>query len=199
MSLEVSIKKKFKGFSLDVNFRTNGEYLGILGASGSGKSLTLKCIAGVETPDEGRIVLNNKVLYDSKKNVNIIPQNRNIGYMFQNYALFPNMSRRKYRCRIKAVKRKKIKTNELMKLFRLEGRNINILLIIRRTAAKLLARIIAYEPDVLLLDEPFPHWIANLKVNFILILDLLKLYNGEVLIVTHSKDRFTDSVKILPL
>ena len=72
MSLEVSIKKNFKGFSLDVSFITNGEYLGILGASGSGKSLTLKCIAGVETPDEGRIVLNNRVLYDSIKNINII-------------------------------------------------------------------------------------------------------------------------------
>ena len=92
MSLAVDIKKKLKGFSLDVYFRTEGEYLGILGASGSGKSLTLKCIAGIETPDEGCIVLNGKVLYDSEKKINLKPQERNIGYLFQNYALFPHMT-----------------------------------------------------------------------------------------------------------
>ena len=92
MSLAVDIKKKLKGFSLDVAFRTEGEYLGILGASGSGKSLTLKCIAGIETPDEGCIVLNGKVLYDSEKKINLKPQERNIGYLFQNYALFPHMT-----------------------------------------------------------------------------------------------------------
>lgn len=60
MSLEVKIKKRYKDFSLDVSLETKGEYLGILGASGSGKSLTLKCIAGVETPDEGKIVLKGR-------------------------------------------------------------------------------------------------------------------------------------------
>lgn len=92
MSLFVDIKKKLKGFSLEVSFETNGDYLGILGASGSGKSMTLKCIAGIETPDEGIIVLNGKVLFDSKKNINLKPQERNVGYLFQNYALFPNMT-----------------------------------------------------------------------------------------------------------
>ncbi|MDD3750859.1 MAG: ATP-binding cassette domain-containing protein [Tissierellia bacterium] len=205
MSLEVSIKKKFKGFSLDVNFRTNGEYLGILGASGSGKSLTLKCIAGVETPDEGRIVLNNKVLYDSKKNVNIIPQNRNIGYMFQNYALFPNMTAEEnIGVGLKLSKReKKIKTNELMKLFRLEGMSYKYPAQLsggqqQRVA---LARIIAYEPDVLLLDEPFSALDSQLKSELHTdFLDLLKLYNGEVLIVTHSKDevyRFSENLALI--
>ena len=205
MSLEVSIKKKFKGFSLDVNFRTNGEYLGILGASGSGKSLTLKCIAGVETPDEGRIVLNNKVLYDSKKNVNIIPQNRNIGYMFQNYALFPNMTAEEnIGVGLKLSKReKKIKTNELMKLFRLEGMSYKYPAQLsggqqQRVA---LARIIAYEPDVLLLDEPFSALDSQLKSELHTdFLDLLKLYNGEVLIVTHSKDevfRFSENIALI--
>jgi molybdate transport system ATP-binding protein len=122
MSLEVNIKKNFKGFSLHVDFQTSGEYLGILGASGSGKSLTLKCIAGVETPDEGRIVLNDRVLYDSQNNINIIPQSRNIGYMFQNYALFPNMTAEEnIGVGLKLSKKeKKIKTNELLNLFRIE-------------------------------------------------------------------------------
>jgi molybdate transport system ATP-binding protein len=63
MGLVVDIKKEMKDFSLEIAFNTDGDYLGILGASGSGKSMTLKCIAGVETPDEGRIVLNGKVLF----------------------------------------------------------------------------------------------------------------------------------------
>ena len=92
MSLKVEIKKRFKGFHLDVSFETNNEYLGLLGASGCGKSMTLKCIAGVVTPDEGSIVLNGRVLFDSKKKINLKPQDRNIGFLFQNYALFPNMT-----------------------------------------------------------------------------------------------------------
>ena len=92
MGLQVDIKKKLKGFNLNVSFETEGEYLGILGASGSGKSMTLKCIAGIEIPDEGRIVLNGKVLFDSGKKINLKPQERNVGYLFQNYALFPHMT-----------------------------------------------------------------------------------------------------------
>jgi ABC-type sulfate/molybdate transport systems ATPase subunit len=83
MSLLVDIKKKLKGFSLEIAFKTDGEYLGILGASGSGKSMTLKCIAGVETPDEGRIMLNGKVLFDSEKKINLKPQDRNIGHLLK--------------------------------------------------------------------------------------------------------------------
>ena len=92
MSLQADIKKRFSGFTLEVSLRTESGVLGILGASGSGKSMTLKCIAGIETPDEGRIVLNDRVLFDSEKKINLTPQKRNVGYLFQNYALFPNMT-----------------------------------------------------------------------------------------------------------
>ena len=92
MSLQAAIKKRFSGFSLDVSLNTDGGVMGILGASGSGKSMTLKCIAGIETPDEGRIVLNGRVLFDSEKHINLPPQKRKVGYLFQNYALFPNMT-----------------------------------------------------------------------------------------------------------
>ena len=71
MSLQAVIKKRFSGFSLDVSLNTDGGVMGILGASGSGKSMTLKCIAGIETPDEGRIVLNGRVLFDSEKRINL--------------------------------------------------------------------------------------------------------------------------------
>ncbi len=90
MSLYVDIEKKFKGFTLKVKFRTEEGILGILGASGCGKSMTLKCIAGILTPDRGRIVLNDRILYDSEKKINLKPQKRKVGYLFQDYALFPN-------------------------------------------------------------------------------------------------------------
>src|SRR5665647_158256 len=123
MSLLVNIKKKFKGFTLDVHFETGEGYLGILGASGSGKSMTLKCIAGIETPDEGRIILNGRVLYDSENKINLKPQSRNIGYLFQNYALFPNMTvEDNIGAGIKLPRNeKKQKINELIKTIHLQG------------------------------------------------------------------------------
>ncbi|MDR1766629.1 MAG: ATP-binding cassette domain-containing protein [Lachnospiraceae bacterium] len=71
---------------------TAAQTYGILGASGCGKSMTLKCIAGIEKPDRGRIVLDGRVLFDSEKHINLRPQQRRVGYLFQNYALFPHMT-----------------------------------------------------------------------------------------------------------
>ena len=92
MSLKVDIKKTLGDFTLNVKFESNDGIMAILGASGCGKSMTLKCIAGIEKPDKGKILLNNKVLFDSEKKINLPPQQRKIGYLFQNYALFPNMT-----------------------------------------------------------------------------------------------------------
>ncbi len=90
--LTVDIRKKLDNFTLDVQFETDREILALLGASGCGKSMTLKCIAGIEKPDEGRIVLNDRVLFDSDNGINLSPQKRRVGYLFQQYALFPNMT-----------------------------------------------------------------------------------------------------------
>ena len=92
MSLSVHIKKNVGDFCLSVDLEHESGITGILGASGCGKSMTLKCIAGIIKPDTGRIVLNGRVLFDSEKKINLKPQDRNVGYLFQNYALFPNMS-----------------------------------------------------------------------------------------------------------
>ena len=94
MSLQVEIEKKLNDKVLSVSFDTEGKQgiTGILGASGCGKSMTLKCIAGIETPDRGKIVLNGRVLFDSGKKINLRVQDRHVGYLFQNYALFPNMT-----------------------------------------------------------------------------------------------------------
>ena len=85
-------RKKMPDFTLDVSFEAENEFFAVLGESGCGKSLTLRCIAGIETPDEGRIVLNNRVLFDSERKINLSPKKRKIGYLFQDYALFPNMT-----------------------------------------------------------------------------------------------------------
>lgn len=193
MSLFVNIKKKLKGFYLDVSFETDGDYLGILGSSGSGKSMTLKCIAGIETPDEGCIILNGKVLYDSSKNINLKPQERNVGYLFQNYALFPNMTvEDNIGMGLKVSKdKKKEMVNEIIKLFHLEGleKKYPRQLSGGQQQRVAMARCIIYKPDILMLDEPFSALDSYLKEELQTeILELLKLYNGEVLIVSHSRE-----------
>ena len=92
MAIQINIEKNFKGFALKSVFESNTAATGILGASGSGKSMTLRCIAGIETPDRGKIVINGRTVFDSEKKINLKPQERRIGYLFQNYALFPTMT-----------------------------------------------------------------------------------------------------------
>ena len=92
MSLEVSIEKAFDGFTLRAAFSADHGATAILGASGCGKSMTLRCIAGIVRPDRGRIVLDGRVLFDSERHIDLPPQQRGVGLLFQNYALFPNMT-----------------------------------------------------------------------------------------------------------
>ena len=84
MSLFVDIEKRLGGFTLRTRFEAQAhEVMGLLGASGCGKSMTLKCIAGIERPDKGRIVLDGVTLFDSETRVNLPPQKRQVGYLFQ--------------------------------------------------------------------------------------------------------------------
>ena len=92
MSLVVDIEKRLGSFHLRVEFEAENEILALLGASGCGKSMTLKCIAGVERPDSGHIELDGVTLYDSQRHICLPPQKRRVGYLFQSYALFPNMT-----------------------------------------------------------------------------------------------------------
>jgi molybdate transport system ATP-binding protein len=205
MSLYVDIKKRLKGFNLNVSFETNGDYLGILGASGSGKSMTLKCIAGIESPDEGRIVLNGKVLFDSEKKINLKPQERNIGYLFQNYALFPNMTvEENIGIGLALAKKdKEQKVKDMIKSFHLQGleKKYPSQLSGGQQQRVAMARCIVYKPDILMLDEPFSALDSHLKEQLQTeVLELLKLYNGEVLMVTHSRDevyRFCENLVII--
>lgn len=205
MSLQADIKKRFSGFTLEVSLRTESGVLGILGASGSGKSMTLICIAGIETPDEGRIVLNDRVLFDSEKKINLTPQKRNVGYLFQNYALFPNMTvEANIAAGLKCPEREKQEiVREMIRLFRMEGLEKRYPSQLsggqqQRTA---LARILAYEPDVIMLDEPFSALDFYLKEQLQLqVKEVLKNYSGDALLVTHSRDevyRFCENSLIL--
>ena len=92
MSLYVNIEKHLSSFNLNVNFEHKSGVLGFLGSSGSGKSMSLKCISGLVTPSRGKIIVNDKIFFDSENKINLTPQKRKIGYLFQNYALFPNMN-----------------------------------------------------------------------------------------------------------
>ena len=161
MSLLVDIEKDYGGFHLCSRFETNGGITGLLGASGCGKSQTLRCIAGVQTPDQGRIVLDGVTLYDSERHINLTPQQRGVGYLFQSYALFPNMTVRANILtglhREKDAAQKQAAYEHAIHLLKLEGLE-------DRRPAQLsggqaqrvaLARILVSRPKALLLDEPF--------------------------------------------
>ena len=167
MSLQVEIEKKLNDKVLSVSFDTEGKQgiTGILGASGCGKSMTLKCIAGIETPDRGKIVLNGRVLFDSGKKINLRVQDRHVGYLFQNYALFPNMTVEKniaagfkYRpgqkMTAEEIKKQTADYMELLHVAELKSSYPGKLSGGQQQRVAL-ARILASDPEVLMLDEPF--------------------------------------------
>ena len=115
MRLAVDITKRLGSFCLHVAFACEDGVLGILGASGCGKSMTLKCIAGIERPDSGHIELDGVTLFDSEKRINLPPQKRHVGYLFQNYALFPNMTvRQNILCGLRAEKRSRAQSEQAL-------------------------------------------------------------------------------------
>ena len=195
MSLSVHIKKDFGGFCLSVDLEHESGITGLLGASGCGKSLTLKSIAGIVTPDQGRIVLNGRVLFDSEQHINLKPQMRNVGYLFQNYALFPNMTVEKnVLCGLNREKDKKLKKKKLedalamMELTELAGSYPHQLSGGQQQRAAL-ARILVSEPELLLLDEPFSALDAYLRDSLqIQVKELLEHFGKDVLLVSHSRD-----------
>lgn len=190
--IQIHITKRFAGFCLHMDFEHEGGCLGILGASGSGKSMTLKCIAGIEKPDQGRIVVGDRVLFDSEKKINLTPQERRVGYLFQNYALFPNMTveenigvgirDKKLRRQQAAVQIQRFQLAGLEKRYpgQLSGGQQ------QRVA---LARMMANEPELILLDEPFSALDGYLKEKLQHeMMEVLKDYPGDVLLVSHSRD-----------
>ena len=195
--LVVQIYKKLAEFDLDVSFQVNDNILGLMGASGSGKSMTLKCIAGIETPNRGRIVLNNRVLFDSEKKINVPIQKRNVGYMFQSYALFPNMNvyeNISVGLRARKVKDVDIVVQKVMQQFRifeLASRYPKQLSGGQRQRVAL-ARLMAYEPDVLLLDEPFSALDEDLKKDLLQELKSELQISKPIIFVSHNQEEVNE-------
>ncbi|MDF9408900.1 MAG: Sulfate/thiosulfate import ATP-binding protein CysA [Pelotomaculum sp. PtaB.Bin013] len=160
--LEACFTQKLMNFTLDLKFRVANQILVLWGPSGSGKTTVLHCLAGLLRPSSGFLKLNGKILYSSEKKINIPAQYRNIGYLFQDYALFPHMTvRQNVLYGLKCRKRKQDSTSrnplDLLDFFgvghlvdrytdRLSGGEK------QRVA---LARALAVQPQLLLLDEPF--------------------------------------------
>ncbi|PKM73950.1 MAG: ABC transporter [Firmicutes bacterium HGW-Firmicutes-16] len=191
MALCVDIKKRLGDFHLNVKFEAENETLALLGSSGCGKSVTLRCISGIMTPDEGHIELDGRVFFDSDKKINLSPQKRQVGFLFQQYALFPNMTvEQNIAAAVSDKKRRKDVVTEMLRAFRLEdeaqkrpdelsgGQQ-------QRTA---LARILATNPQILLLDEPFSALDSYLRSQLELeLMDTLSKFHGNVIWVSHDR------------
>ncbi len=211
MSLSVNIKKQFPAFTLDVNIEAGDETLGFLGESGCGKSLTMRCIAGIETPDEGRIVVNDQVFFEreagKKPTVNLTPQERKTALLFQNYMLFPNLTVAQNVAagisKDTPREERDAQVNAELKRFGLEGFG-------ERYPSQLsggqqqrvaLARMLAAKPGILMLDEPFSALDAHLKgVLEQNLASLFDAFHGTVLYVSHDIDealRFCDRIAVV--
>lgn len=211
MSLSVSIKKSFPAFTLDVDIEASNETIGWLGESGCGKSLTMRCIAGIETPDEGKIVVNGKTFFEreagKRPTVNLSPQERKTALLFQNYMLFPNLTVAE---NVAAGIDRKLPKEERnaqidaeLKRFGLDGFG-------KRYPSQLsggqqqrvaLARMLAAKPDILMLDEPFSALDAHLKgVLEQNLAGLFETFHGTILYVSHDIDealRFCDRIAVI--
>lgn len=217
MGFSFQIEKTLGEFKLSLKAESQGNRLGILGASGCGKSLTLKLLAGIETPDAGHIRIGENLLFDSGQKRNVKPQNRRIGYLFQNYALFPHMTvaenigaglqgksagTLKTRWSGKKIQRQR-RVQEMMEKFQLTGLADRLPgeLSSGQQQRAALARMMACGPEVILLDEPFSALDVFLKDQMQRELEeLLADFPGLVILVSHSRDeiyRFSEELLVM--
>lgn len=193
VELDVKIYKKLANFTLDIAFKTPQMPLGLLGSSGAGKSMILRCIAGLETPDKGRIVLNGRVLFDSEAKINLSPQQRHIGYVFQNYALFPHLTVAQNIAFGLPNNLSSIKVGQIVEkqLIEIQIADLGHLYPHELSGGQqqriALARALASQPDIMLLDEPFSALDTYLRDTLEKLLrNRLMQYKGITLFVTHN-------------
>ena len=204
MALSVDIEKRLGAFTLKVAFEAGDGITALLGASGSGKSLTCRCIAGIERPDRGRIVLDGRVLYDSRQRICLTPQQRRVGYLFQQYALFPTMTvRQNLACAIRDRKRRDAAVTAMLKKVQLEGFEGYYpgQLSGGQQQRVALARMLLNEPDILLLDEPFSALDSHLRFRLQRETgSKMREFGRTVLLVSHDRDevyRLADDIAIV--
>ncbi|WP_027702582.1 sulfate/molybdate ABC transporter ATP-binding protein [Metaclostridioides mangenotii] len=192
MSLYVDIEKELSSFKLRVNIDQKNGILGFLGESGSGKSMTLKCIAGLEKPTRGKIILNDRVLFDSEKKINIPTRDRNVGFLFQNYALFPHMTvSQNIELGLKDISKEEKSeiSKHYLEIVGLKGmeKRYPWQLSGGQQQRVALSRVLAPSPEILLLDEPFSALDHHLRGNMEKeLLNLIEDYKGDILFVTHD-------------
>ena len=207
MSLKVDIQKSFGDFRLDVAFEAGNETLALLGASGCGKTMTLKMIAGVEKPDAGVIELDGVTLFDSEKKINLTPQQRHVGLMFQNYALFENMT--VYRNILMGVREDRRSAGakeeveavmDCLHITELADRHPSQISGGQQQRVAL-ARIMVSHPNILMLDEPFSALDEHLRFKLeTVVQDAIEDFGKTVLWVSHNRDevyRRADRMAIL--
>ena len=193
MSLVLDIKKRYPGFMLDMQLEAGEDRVALLGASGCGKSCTLRCIAGVETPDEGKIVANGVTFFDSATGINLSPQERKCALLFQNYQLFPNMTVADNVCAgVKdagdAAARKKL-AERYLGIFGLSD-------FADRYPARLsggqqqrvaIARAVVTNPKLILADEPTGNLDSKNGAEVMNLLTELNKEGTTIIMVTHSQ------------
>ena len=188
MRLKVDIEKRLGSFLLKSKIDIDSEMIAVLGASGSGKSMTLKCICGIEKPDKGRIILGDEVLFDSEKKINVPTRKRKIGYLFQDYALFPNMTVKE---NIECASTDLDYAKNLIKKFDLEDvkNKYPSQLSGGQSQRCALARMLANKPKVLMFDEPFSALDNHLKNRVEHeILDIISKFDGPMILVSHDRN-----------
>ncbi|MBL8217841.1 MAG: ABC transporter ATP-binding protein [Bryobacterales bacterium] len=192
------LKKRFPAglnsaeFLLDVEIKTSDMVTVLFGPSGAGKTLTLDAIAGFVRPDEGRIMLDDDILFDGATGVHLIPQTRRCGYVFQNYALFPHMTLREnleFASEFRPKLERHRKVNEVLELFRLtdlSGRRPKELSGGQKQRCSI-ARALLAEPRVLLLDEPAQGLDPMLRAELYDVLrNVRATFDTPILMVTHD-------------
>ena len=199
MGLDFMIKKKLNYFDLDMDVSIGNELLVIEGASGAGKTTILNCLSGLITPDSGHIAVDDRVLFDDKARINISTEKRHIGYLFQNYALFPNMTVRNnvlYGLRNKRGFRHRQERREMLDYadYTMDTLGISHLADKRPTHISggekqrvALARAMVTKPALMLLDEPFSALDENTKEKiyeeFMAFKDTLRI---PTVLITHN-------------
>jgi len=192
MGLAIRLKKRVTGFSLDVEWDMDNEILVLFGHSGSGKSMTLQLIAGLADPDEGRVCFDEKVLFDNSLKINLPPQMRSVGYVFQDRVLFPHMTAREnigfgLKNGNKMERDKKI--DEMFRLLYLEGLENKYPGQISGGEKQrvTLARALIGRPKALLLDEPFSALDNTLRIEMRdLLRDIKRRFNVPIVLVSHD-------------
>ena len=182
----VAVEKKLKGFHLKVSFSSPGMVTALFAPSGSGKSLTLRAIAGLLKPDRGKVELFGKSFYDSYRGIELPPQKRKVGFVFQDYALFPHLSVWE---NVAYGAKSSEKVNQLLEAFKIHHLKDKLpsQLSGGQKQRVALARALASEPKLLLLDEPFSALNRELKEELYRELkETIRKYRIPAVIVSHD-------------